>query len=518
MMKKGCLLGCSATLALAMAAFAQGSDTCAGAGAAVVGGNAYDINAGTTNSGVALATCRIGGAANTRDIFWTFTPATTETFNMTTCGNAITGSSDTIMTVYDDGCGLASEIACNDDDAAACGTGLQPNLDVALAASVQYTVRLALWSTSATTVSSGTLTITAGSPPPPPGPANDECVNATVATVGSQAYDTTGATGSGEMTCAAGSSNTVWFSFQPPADGAYDFATCGSFGDSAIAVFDACGGTQLACNDDFCGLLSTASVPGLSSASTYYVMIGNYGSGSGSNGTLTITGGAPAPANDECAGATVATDGSNAFSTAGATPGGDVASCRVGGPLATDDVWFSYTATGTLRNFSTCGGGDTQLTLLDACGGVELGCDDDSCATPTIFSSSMTVNGLAVGTTYIIRLGEWAASPGGVLSGDLFISEPSPPPANDDCTTALPASVGSTAFDTNGATGSFEASCGGNNGVWFDFQPPADDNYLIDTCGSTGDTILAVFDAAAAPSWPATTTPAACRAPSPRSA
>ncbi len=159
-------------------------------------------------------------------------------------------------------------------------------------------------------------------------------------------------------------------------------------------------------------------------------MVGNFAAGGGSTGLLNINVAPPPAANDSCSGAFVAVDGSNAFTTENAFAGGDAASCRVGGALATDDVWFSYTATASDRRFSTCGAGDTTLSLYDACGGAEIACDDDGCAAPTVFSSRMIATGLAVGTTYFVRVAEWGASGPGFLTGDLVIDEP-PAPCTD---------------------------------------------------------------------------------------
>jgi hypothetical protein len=56
--------------------------------------------------------------------------------------------------------------------------------------------------------------------------------------------------------------------------------TCGTGFDTVIAVFDACGGTQIACNDDndACGefsLQSSLTFPA-TSGTTYVVVVGGY--------------------------------------------------------------------------------------------------------------------------------------------------------------------------------------------------------------------------------------------------
>ncbi|MBI1853391.1 MAG: hypothetical protein HYR85_23880 [Planctomycetes bacterium] len=86
---------------------------------------------------------------------------------------------------------------------------------------------------------------------------------------------------------------------------------------------------------------------------------------------------------------------------------------------------------------------------------------------------------------------------------------PAPPlgvvaPPNDDCAAAQPAIIGTVAFDNQAATA--QASdppfpCGGGgapfNSLWYSFAPGVGGDYTIDTCGSTFDTLLAVWTGAA---------------------
>ena len=94
------------------------------------------------------------------------------------------------------------------------------------------------------------------------GPANDNCANAEIATLGVQVTgNLIAATNDGTAACGASAANPdAWYEFTAPADGTYVFSTCGThdgFGggqdlgmDTVLALNDVCGGLQLACNDD----------------------------------------------------------------------------------------------------------------------------------------------------------------------------------------------------------------------------------------------------------------------------
>ncbi|MGE3164398.1 MAG: hypothetical protein AB7O52_05810 [Planctomycetota bacterium] len=92
-------------------------------------------------------------------------------------------------------------------------------------------------------------------------PANDDCANAIAVGVGSMVAtgNITLATNDGTATCgASGTNRDVWYSFTAPAADTYRVTTCGTHDapglnlgmDTVLSALDACGGLQLACNDD----------------------------------------------------------------------------------------------------------------------------------------------------------------------------------------------------------------------------------------------------------------------------
>ena len=90
------------------------NDTCANASVAVEGSNPFDNTFANTDWGV--PSCGFNGAPFTKEVFFTFTPATTGFWSLETCSGS--APFDTGIEVFD-GCPDAggTQIACNDDGA-----------------------------------------------------------------------------------------------------------------------------------------------------------------------------------------------------------------------------------------------------------------------------------------------------------------------------------------------------------------------------------------------------------------
>ena len=192
------------------------------------------------------------------------------------------------------------------------------------------------------------------------------------------------------------------------------FAAAG-LADTVLSVLDGsvCPAvTSLACNDDTCGscgLLSRVTAC-FTAGAPYYIRVSGFGGSSG-NFYLNIVAAPPAVLpNDDCAGAIALATGPNGpFSNTGAANSCVAASCGFGGSPGYQDVWFSYvpTCSGNLTIDTGCTAGlDTILTAYAACGGPELGCNDDaggSCG----LNSSITVPATA-GSPVLIRVSSYA--------------------------------------------------------------------------------------------------------------
>jgi hypothetical protein len=212
--------------------------------------NIATAGSNTGASGTDQSTC---GAADTRDVWFSFSPSATGTYQFFTCGP---GTLDTTVAVYSACPGTGAQLACNDNDAAFCGGGpaaVRSRAAATLTAGQDYLVRVA-----GVNGSEGTFTLTANFAPPP----NDTCATAASVGVGSFAFDTLGADTEPvflDDSCNLGFNllnNDIWFRFAAPASGPMVASLCNSDFDTAITISDAapgCGAGQysaIACNDD----------------------------------------------------------------------------------------------------------------------------------------------------------------------------------------------------------------------------------------------------------------------------
>ena len=181
-----------------------------------------------------------------------------------------------------------------------------------------------------------------------------------------------------------------------------------------------------------------------------------------------------------------------AQNTSPATTVGDPAPSCV--PSLGKGVWFTYTPmlNGTVT-ISTCSSDfDTALGVYTgSCGALsQIACDDDygpACATTR---ASVAFTGTA-GVTYYILAGGYGSG-----SGNLNLVATSP--SNDQCGGAVPLTDG-VVFTMNTiqatSTGDPAPGCAGlfGKGVWFTYTAPANGNVIASTCGSSFNTVLAVY-------------------------
>jgi hypothetical protein len=138
--------------------------------------------------------------------------------------------------------------------------------------------------------------------------------------------------------------------------------------------------------------------------------------------------------------------------------------------------------------------------VLSACGGTQIVCNDDagSGAPCGGLLSYVTFAGTA-GTTYWIRVSGYSGATGNysvrVQGGGGVV-----PPTNDDCSGRSGIGLGTTAFNTTGAStdGPLHTSCGTgsqiHNDLWFNYPSQCTGNLTISTCNQAGfDTRIAVY-------------------------
>ena len=227
-------------------------------------------------------------------------------------------------------------------------------------------------------------------------PANDDCANAIALTLDAACTtgDNTLATADPEVGgCFSGGSNGIWFSFVAPVGGAVDVSTdfAGfTSGDTEIAIFDGCGGTEVACDQDGGGTENFNSVitgAAVTAGATYFIQVSGW---NGTQGTfcLEVITTPPAAANDLCSGAIEIPVGSNGVcnftvgTNVSSTDSGElpVPSCASynGG-----DSWYTITvpATGNIDiDMGNTGGiTDGGMSIYAGSCGVftEVECNDD---------------------------------------------------------------------------------------------------------------------------------------------
>ncbi|MHC4707070.1 MAG: right-handed parallel beta-helix repeat-containing protein [Planctomycetota bacterium] len=316
----------------------------------------------------------------------------------------------------------------------------------------------------------------------PSAPPHDECSDAIeVVEGGIYELSSVGAKGTEVGGCDVNAPNDVWHLYSPVYSGDYIIRLCDSMFDTTLTIYDGCGGVELACNDNSCGVQSEVTVS-MSAGHEYLLRVAGdeYATG---DYTLTVT--PPRPPHDACPNAIeVAAGQIYSGSTVGAD-GTDISSC---GPNDTMDVWHWYTAVRSGSHIlSLCRSDfDTTLAVFDSCGGTELACNDDACDLQSEVVMSMTE-----GETYFIRVS------GADGEAGRYKLEVIAPPAHDECGSAMDLTYAIPNSNSTALAGGTDVtSCGLNdtNDVWHSFSPGVDANYMVSLCGSDFDTTLAVFD------------------------
>jgi hypothetical protein len=238
---------------------------------------------------------------------------------------------------------------------------------------------------------------------------------------------------------------------------------------------------------------------------------GSFWNGTGFNsGVLTVSP-PPAPANDLCADAVNVTCGSTtAGTTLNATNENSVV-CGISGVTAqnTPGVWYKFVGDGSDVTVTTCSStittGDSRIAVYSgSCGTLTcIGGNDDAqaagCASNTL--SSVVTFSSVVGTDYYILVYSYTFAVGtNPINFELSVScvaACSPVTNNDDCATASPITVGTTATASDNLCSSPSLdvaypTCGNQFGTyydtWYSFNANAADMTvnLGNTTGTTG--------------------------------
>lgn len=115
-----------------------------------------------------------------------------------------------------------------------------------------------------------------------PEPTNDDCTYADTVFEDIAVNDsTTGKTASGITTSCSGTDTIdLWYSFTPTVTSDYFISLCGSSFDTTLGLFSDCAGTEIACNNDYCGEQSKIDTL-LTAGTTYLIRVSGDGGATG---------------------------------------------------------------------------------------------------------------------------------------------------------------------------------------------------------------------------------------------
>ncbi|HTN85551.1 MAG TPA: MXAN_6577-like cysteine-rich protein [Sorangium sp.] len=382
-------------------------------------------------------------------------------------------SFDTVLHVHDGTCSGPS-LGCNDDT-----SGLQSQVKLLLDEGQTVVVVLDGYSTSA----SGAYTLNVRQTFVPPCPAID---------LGSTVPQTVTGTTEGAVdlmapSCGSAGGAEATYSFTAPVAGTYIFDTFGSsFNTTLFARDGQCAGETLGCNTDAGGTTQSRLTLELAEGQTIILIVD--GSSASASGEFTLTaqrfdgGGTCSTPIDLGSAVPQVVTGSTAEQPEAVTP-----TC---GSSNAPEMLYSFTAAedGTYI-FNTFGSSfDTVLQVFDGSCSTPLRCNDDAGGGR---QSRLTVDMVAGQTALIAVDGRGTSSGEYVLQVDRFAGV-------GTCSTAidlgseLPLTrTGSTAGQPNSVTPSCTSGSTAPEMV-FTYTAPAEDSYVIDTIGSTFDTVVHV--------------------------
>ncbi|MEY8848051.1 T9SS sorting signal type C domain-containing protein [Psychroserpens sp. XS_ASV72] len=227
--------------------------------------------------------------------------------------------------------------------------------------------------------------------------------------------------------------------------------------------------------------------------------------------TCTSCSGPMPPANDDpCSAQTLTVNATCSFTTY--TNANATASTGVPAPgcasYSGGDVWFTATvpASGNITIDTDSGVmTDSGMAIYSGtCGSLSLiECDDDDSTNGAM--SSITRTGLTPGSTIYIRVWEYGNNNNGTF--DICVTEPAPPPSNDEPCNADPLTTGTSCTSVSGtienATDSGIDACFGtpDNDVWYSFVATTTSHniQITNIAGSDFDLYHAVYGGFTAP-------------------
>ncbi len=317
------------------------------------------------------------------------------------------------------------------------------------------------------------------------GPPNNRCSSATVIPGNVVNYDPPLLNTIGALTVICdpvescevgnvGTSNAVWYSYTPDADGTIRVNTSGSTYNTVLSIFDRCStgifppcnpGQELVCNDNQpFGNQAASVLLDVRAGQNYRIRVSDYDTNSGGgflNFNLSF-----APANDLCSNATIINNAiydpplistHNALTDLCEAP----ETCEFNNVGVSNSVWYRFDAPcdGAVDINTNGSSYDTVLSIFEGfCGEfiaidapcnlpIEIDCDDDA----GIGTNSRLIDVPVVGgETYIIKVSDYNTTQGGGFLDFNFSFQPADAPIADitepndlECNCALIEIVGS---------------------------------------------------------------------------
>ncbi len=236
--------------------------------------------------------------------------------------------------------------------------------------------------------------------------------------------------------CVGNADDDVWYKFTATST-SHIITVDGSAGfDAVVQLFSGvCSSLiSLSCMDQgFDGDAETIYASGLTIGTVYTIRVYHYYAGSGS-GTFTIcvTPGPVAPANDNCASATLLNVNTTCSYTSSTSMGATLSQAGCAG-TADDDVWFKFVASNSVQTITVdpSASMDAVLELFSGtCASLtSLYCMDLGF---TDGNEQIDAVGLVAGNTYYVRVYDYYSSTGGAPFQICIVGAATAAPVNDD--------------------------------------------------------------------------------------
>ena len=264
-------------------------------------------------------------------------------------------------------------------------------------------------------------------------------------------------------------------------------------GNHEAAIFDACGGTEVFCDNT----PNSESVTGLTPSAQYFIVVWSDAGNEGDHEICLELPPTP-PVNDDCASAVNLIPGTSCVPVTGnvalATQSIPAITCNTFTGDANDDVWYSFVAAATSETIEVTGSVDFDavVDLRDGCTGNNIACAD---ATLEGGTEQIVATGLTVGNTYFVRVYHYYTAVPATTGFDICVYHL----AGDECTTAVTANDGANAFTTVGTPAASDVTSCATGDVfdtWFTYTATCTGTLVISTCDDADfNTSLGVYDA-----------------------